>query len=343
MNLYKCISLIVLVLLVGVTPLLAQDAVLPGEVIVSDLGAPRGLAFAEDGTLLIVDAGLGGGQELMLQGPEGFGAVQAGLTGKIVAVGADGAVSEYLGGFPSYAAPSETTGLYRAIPQGDSLWLVVNGNGPAATGAFWNDSVVELDTETLVVRNIINFNNFEAVNDPDGLGYDSNVTDIAWDADGTLYIINAGMNALLTWTEADGLQLVNAWGDNAVPDSIEIADNGDLYIGFLGTGLAPGAAKIEHWSGGEVVETFGGLTAVTDILLTENALYAVQMMIFGEQGPGAGNVVAVTAEGNTPVAEGLIAPFGLAEGPDGALYVSYGTIALVPDVVGGVLRIDAGA
>ena len=89
--------------------------------------------------------------------------------------------------------------------------------------------------------------------------YDTNVADIAWGADGTLYIVDAGSNALYTWTEADGVQLVTAWG-NDVPTAIEIADNGDIYIGFLGEGIAPGAAKIERWSGGEVVETFAGLT-----------------------------------------------------------------------------------
>jgi hypothetical protein len=190
------------------------------------------------------------------------------------------------------------------------------------------------------VRNIINLNDFEAANDPDGSGYDTNVADIAWDADGTLYIVDAGGNDLLSWTAEDGLQLVHAWTDNPVPTSIEIAENGDLYIGFLGEGLAPGAGKIERWSGGELVETFGGLNAVSDILLDGDALYAVQLTVFTEQGPGPGNVVMVTADGATPVAEGLPAPFGIAKGPDGALYVTFGTVAFVPGMTGGVLRLD---
>jgi hypothetical protein len=325
-------------------PALAQEGMppLPGEVVIGDLGAPRGLAFDADGNLLIADAGTGGEQEFTMQGPEGESVVGGGLSGRIISVAPDGTVSDAIAGFPSYAFPSETLGLYRAIPAGDSLWIVFSGNGPATTGAFWNDSVVELDPATLAVRNVINLNNFEVENDPDGNGYDSNVADIAWAADGTLYIVNAGMNALLSWTEADGLQVIQAWPENPVPDSIEVAENGDLYIGFLGAGLAPGAAKIEHWSGGELVETFGGLNAVSDILLDGDTLYAVELVIFGEQGPGPGRVVSVTAEGATPVAEGLPAPFGIAKGPDGALYVSFGTVPLGPGMTGGVVKIEPG-
>jgi hypothetical protein len=188
------------------------------------------------------------------------------------------------------------------------------------------DSVVELDAATLQTRRVINLNNFEATEDPDGNGFDTNVADIAWGADGTLYIVDAGCNCLASWTEADGLQTVQAWPDNPVPTSIEIAENGDFYIGFLGAGLAPGAGKIEHWSNGELVETFSNLNTVSDILLDGDTLYAVQLVIFGETGPGPGSVVTVSADGVTPVAEGLPAPFGIAKGPDGALYVTYGTL-----------------
>ena len=68
----------------------------------------------------------------------------------------------------------------------------------------------------------------------------------------------------------------------------------------------------------------------------------MQLVIFGEQGPGPGSVVSVTADGATPVAEGLLAPFGIAKGPDGSLYVSFGTIAFAPGMMGGVVKIAPG-
>ncbi len=335
----RLILCMLFVLLIGV-PVLAQDMPpMPGEVVIGDLPAPRGIAFDAEGNLLIADAGAGGEVEMVLPGPEGEAPFRMGLTGRIISVAPDGTASDRIGGFPSYASPSETTGLYRAIPQGDSLWVLFSGTGAATVGAFWTDSVVELDATTLATKRVINLNGIEAAQDPDGAGYDSNVTDIAWGADGTLYITNAGGNDLLSWTEDSGLQVVHAWTDNPVPTAIEVAENGDLYIGFLGAGLAPGAAKIEHWSNGELVETFGGLNAVTDILLDGDKLYAVELVLFGEQGPGPGRVVMVDASGSTPIAEGLVAPFGIAKGPDGALYVSYGTIAFAPGMTGGVVKL----
>lgn len=324
-------------------PAVAQEGPpLPGEVVMGDIGAPRGLAFDAAGNLLIVDAGVGGDVEAVVPGPEGEAPVTMGLSGQVLSIAPDGTVSAAVAGMPSYNFGSETIGLYRAIPAGDSLWLIMNGSGAGTFGAYWADSLVELDAATLATKRVISVENFEATQDPDGNGYDSNLTDVAAGPDGTLYLVDAGGNSLLSWTEADGLQLVTAWPDNPVPDSIEIAENGDIYIGFLGAGLAPGAAKIERWSGGELVETFPGLNAVTDILLDGDTLYAVEMVIFGEQGPGPGRVVTVDAMGVTPVAEGLPAPFGIAKGPDGAMYVTFGTIPLGPGMTGGVLKLDMG-
>lgn len=330
-----------LFVLVGLLSTMAQDEMppLPGELVLGDLGAPRGLAFDANGNLLVADAGTGGEASFTLPGPDGEAPVNAGLSGRIISITPDGTVSDRIMGLPSYAFPMETGGVYRIIPHGESLWLLFSGTGSGNTGAYWADSIVEYDAATLVVRTVINLNDFEFTNDPDGNGYDTNVADIAWDSDGTMYIVDAGGNDLLSWTEEGGLQLVHAWPDNPVPTSIEIAENGDLYIGFLGTGMAPGAGKIEHWSGGELIETFSDLNNVTDILLDGDALYAVQLMRLTEQGPGPGSVVIVTADGVTPVAEGLIAPFGIAKGSDGALYVTFGTLAFAPGMTGGVVKL----
>ena len=334
--------LVVLLVLVAVAlPALAQDVPpLPGEEVIGGLDAPRGIAFDGNGNLIVAVAGSGGDVQLTLPMPEGEATMQLGLSGRIVSVAPDGTSTDLIPGFPSYAAPSETTGLYRAIPNGDSLWVIFSGTGPMTVGAFWTDTIAEIDMATLATKRIINFNAYELANDPDGNGYDSNVTDLAWAADGTMYITNAGMNALLSWTEADGLATVAAWPENSVPTSVEVAEDGSLYVGFLGEGLAPGAGKIEHWANGELVETFAGLNTITDILLDGDTLYAVELVLFTEQGPGPGRVITVNAEGATPVAEGLLAPFALAQDAEGALYVSYGTIAFAPGMTGGVVKLD---
>ena len=339
--LFKCIVVLTLVF-VGLFPTMAQDEMppLPGELVLGDLGAPRALAFDTDGNLLVAVAGTGGETEFTMPGPEGESAVHAGLSGRVVSIAPDGTATDLIMGLPSYAMEMETLGVYRIIPHGESLWLLFTGAGAGNTGAFWQDSVVEYDAETLTVKTVINLNYFEATEDPDGNGYDTNVADIAWGADGTLYIVDAGGNDLLSWTVEGGLQLVHAWVDDPVPTSIEVAENGDLYIGFLGAGFAPNAGKIEHWSGGELVETFSSLNTVSDILLDGDTLYAVQLTVFTDQGPGPGSVVMVNADGATPVVEGLPAPFGIAKGADGALYITFGTVAFAPGMTGGVVRLE---
>lgn len=336
----KVVLVVLLLVAIVLLPVAcAGKPVSAGEFLMDGLGAPRGISVDANGNLLVAVAGTGGELKVTMPGPEGETEMGLGLTGQVLSVAPDGSATPLIAGFPSYASPMETLGVYRIIPHGDSLYLLFSGSGAAVTGGFWMDSIVEYDPATLVVRNIINLQDFEAQNDPDGNGYDSNVADIAWDAEGTMYIADAGGNSLLTWTEADGLQAVTAWPDNPVPTSVEIAENGDIYIGFLGAGLAPGAAKIEHWSGGELAETFAGLTTVTDILLDGDTLYAVQMFLFGDQGPGPGNVVTVSADGVEVVQGDLPAPFGIAQAADGSFYVTTGTIVMGPDQSGGIYHI----
>lgn len=322
-----------------VSPSVAQDAPpLPGDLVIGDLNTPRGIAFDDKGNLIVTVVGNGGSLEMSAQGPDGQTAYKVGMSGEVRSIGTDGKSSSLITGLPSYASEQETTGVYRAIPKGDSLWLVVSGSGP---GQYWADSVVELDAKSLMTKRVINLYPFEAANNPDGNEIDSNVSDIAWGKDGTLYITYAGGNDLLSWTEKEGLKLVHAWKDNPVPTAVEVADNGDLYLGFLGAGIAPSAAKIEHWSGDTLVETFDKLDAVTDILLDGTHLYAVELFLMTDKGPGPGRVVSVTAQGAQPIAEGLITPFGIAKSANGALYVSFGTVAFAPGMTGGVVKLKS--
>ncbi len=213
---------------------------------------------------------------------------------------------------------------------------MITSGGP---GFYASGTILEYDLATMRITTSIAMAGVEIDNNPDGNEIDSNPTDLAWGANGTMYITDAGANALYSWTAEAGLSLVAAWPDNAVPTSVFVADDGDLYVGFLGAGLAPGAGRVERWSNGELAQTFGGLNAVTDVLVVDGNVYAVELVRFGEQGPGPGGVVLLTEDGSQPVADGLVSPFGLAQGPDGNLYVSFGTIAFAPGMTGGVVRL----
>jgi hypothetical protein len=335
--------LAILAVLGMVTPALAQDS----TTVVDGLNFPRGIVFDEEGNLYITEAG-SGGEKVLLEVDESQ--ITGGLTSQITVVAPDGSTSVAVANFASAFVPFEgaSLGLIRAVPNGDLLWLVLSD---AQNLTVFSDAVVAIDINTHRVVHYIDLFAIEAANNPVNLtdGTEevlSNPSDLAFSPDGTLYIVDTGANVLFSWTEEAGLTMIHAWTENPVPTSIEFADNGEFYIGFLGQGLAPGAGRIEHWSadGSELIETFPGLTNVTDILLdADGNLYASQMVVVGDTGPqpDSGSVVLVTADGATPVLEGLNSPYGLAQDAEGNLLVATNSAFAEPGK-GAVLKIALG-
>ena len=337
-------SVLLLVLLVGLLALAgavaAQDMPPPpGEVVVDGLMQPRGISFGPDGELIVVEGG-DGGDLLLAETPEGN--LMVGMDWSVSSVAADGTKTPLLL-LPSISTGAEALSAYRVYWHDDSWWVIMSGGAPDQPP--WNPlsaTVLQLDPGGRI-QTVIDTWAFEEANNPDGTEeINSNPGDIAWLSDGTMLITDSGANALLSWTAADGLQLVHAWG-NDVPSSVDVTADDEVYIGFLGEQIAPGAGRIEHWSGDELVETFGGLTGVTDIAVTDDGtVYAVQLFQAGDDPaapPGPGNIVSVTADGATPVVEGLVLPHSLAIGDDGSIYVTVGTAAFFGPVPCQVLKI----
>ncbi len=293
----------------------AQDAAPMAE----GLFAPRHIAFAEDGTLYIAEAGAGG--DIEAEGP--FGTAGAGATGAVTAVRPDGSTERVLHSLPSLNwGGGEIVGTHALYPAEDAFWLL-QGNGDRRTPYTY--ALVELDPETLRVRQTVDLYAFEVENNPDGEIIDSNPVDLAVADDGTVYIADAGANAVLSWTEEDGVSLFATWSDNPVPTSVAVDPAGDVYIGFLtGFPFPSEGSRIEKYSAdGELLETFSGLSAVVDLLVDGESLYAVEFGQFGDDGwlAQTGRIVTVSADGLTIVAEGLTHPYGLAMSPDQQLYV----------------------
>jgi glucose/arabinose dehydrogenase len=343
------ISLSVIPMLV--LPALAQDATpeatgdmaMPNALL-SGLNNPRGIAYDADGNLYVAEAGAGGDVTLM-SSPDGD--VKAGFTSQITMLSADGKQSVALPGLFSVATGSgEVLGIAAVAADGDSLWLALAGGGPAPNPQpFYGDAVIEVDKTNGRIKNYIDTFAYELANNPDGADVvDSNVNNMAMGPDGTLYIVDTGANDILSWTPEDGLNTFVVWKDDPVPTSLRFADDGSFYVGFLGAGLAPGAGKVEHWSadGKTLIETFGGLTTVTDVAVGQDgSVYAVELLTqFGEQGPvpNTGAVVKVDASGATPVAENLPQPYSLAQAPEGSWAVSVGS-TFGPPGTGAVIKI----
>jgi len=313
----------------------------PANAIASGLSNPRNIAYDTDGSLYIAEAGAGGA---VVVAHTDQGDATAGFSSQVSVVGADGSQSVWLPGLTSFSSPTgETLGLEAAYPQGDSVWLVFGGAAPGTPPPFYMDAVEEVDKASGRVKTYIDVYNYEKTNNPDGAEIDSDAAALAWGADGTLYIIDAAGNDILSWTASGGLKTFAAWKDDPVPTGMAFASDGSFYVSFLGTGIAPGAGKIEHWSadGKTLIETFSNLTAVTTVAVgKDGGVYAVELAQFGAQGPmpNSGSVVEVSKDGATTVEDGLNAPYGLAQAPDGSWAVTVNS-TFAPPGSGAVVKV----
>jgi hypothetical protein len=329
----KLFLLVLLLSLSGLSVFAQNDAIASG------LNNPRHISFGPDGTLYIAEAGSGG--DIDVEGP--YGPVVMGLTAQVSAVSPDGEqsviVPELVSMDNGFGSIEGVTAVYASE---DALWLVLGmGPQPAPEGTTV-EAIVSLDPASMEASQVIDVRAFEEENNPDEAAeLVSNPIDLAVAPDGTLLILDASGNSLLSWTEADGLQLVNVWVPvpneaQAVPTALEVDTDGNVYVGFLsGYPFDAGAARIEMWTNGELAQTYDGLTLVTDIHLTDDGtLYAVQMAEgFGDQGyiAESGSVVTVSDAGVEVVAEGLNYPYGIAEAPDGTLVVTVNSAFSEPD------------
>jgi len=321
------------------------------------LNSPRHISFGSDGTLYIAEAGKGGNQDG--EGP--YGAITAdektgvgiGTTGQISAVAPDGTQSVLI---PELASMNigfgQVYGPMDVYVTGTSYWIVL-GLGAKNPGLGKRaDALVQYGRSDKALDKVVDLSTFENDNNPDQNPDDkvSNPADIAVAEDGTIYLADASANSVLTWTEQGGLKLFAAWpvGENeasAVPTSVAVDANGDVYVGFLtGFPFTAGTSRIEvYTSAGKLKATYDNLSFITDVLVTEDGtIYAVQFASsFGDQGwtPGSGSVVEVTEDGSTPIAENLNFPYGIALSPDGLLAVSVNTFGSAPDS-GRVILVD---
>lgn len=326
----QTIQRLFVLMIVGVlliVPAFAQES--DPAPILTGLNNPRHLAFADDGTLYVVEAGRGG--DLDVEGP--FGPSKSGDTAAVVAVRPDATAERFVEGLPSLdSLNGEILGAHSVYPAEDGLWVAI-GNGASDTANI--NTVLKLNWETLEAEVTIDVGAFEAANNPAGdeIGgvpwIDSNVVDLTASADGVVYIVDAGGNTVYSWTAETDLVPFAAWADNPVPTSVAVNAEGDVFISFLiGYPFPEGGSRVERYSAeGELLETYEGLTAVVDLLLVQEVLYAVEFGVFNPNagwGETSGRVVQVAADEITVIAEGLSYPYGVAANADGDLFVTVG-------------------
>jgi hypothetical protein len=324
------------------TALDAQSAML---VVASGLDNPRGLAFDADGALYVAEAGRGGTSTACAPAPEPpFTNRCYGPTGAITRVLAVGDQRRIVVGLPSIAGP---TGGQAQGPADISFgmgatWVTIGFAGNPATRAPLEAVGALMGRLVRVNSNgtfdtLVDISAHEAANNPDGTAVDSNpfglevLTDraIVADAGANAVLQIAGTGAISTLAVMPSRVLAGTSPTQSVPTSIEVAPNGDIYVGELtGVPFPVGGARVFRIpaGGGTPEVVAAGFTNIMDIALGPDGRgYVLEHDADGIFGPGVdGRLIRINGDGTQTVlaSAGLTKPGGMAIGADGAIFVS---------------------
>lgn len=322
-----------------------------GETIAAGLNGPQGVHVAEDGTVWVIDAGMGGEMQFTAADPASGGErpVAYGDSAQLVMVGPDGSQST-VAMLPSAMVgegmQAETAGGGRIeVIDGEVYMTVGEWQGSfSADRPEMAGSVVKLDGDSisLVADTWTN----EETNNPDGFGLHSHPYGLATGPDGILYIADAGGNALLRTDPATGaIETVavfdgvpgmpfpnggrgGAMESDPVPTDVIVMDDGTVYVSILpGFPFIPGSGKVVQVApDGSVSDYATNLTMITDLTQgPDGAMYGIQFAIFTEQGPqfGSGAIVRIQEGDSTEVlVDGLPFPTAIDFDADGNGYVT---------------------
>lgn len=304
---------------------------------------PQGVLVAPDGSIYVIEAGVGGNEVLNIRLPDGK--VMPGKFGnsaRVVRITPDGKQAVVVS-LPSLLGDHGAIGGGRlAMLNGDlyvtnGIW-VENYEGKRRP----NTSAV-LKIADGKVTEVANTWDLEETENVGGFIKDSHPYGVAVGPDGNLWVADAGANALLKVDpKTSKIQVVAVFegqpfaeanpmrgGKNEtdpVPTAVAFDKAGNAYVSLLPGSMMPGASRVMKVdSSGKISEFAKGLTAVTDLRMgPDGNLYAVQLGQFGEKGPvpKTGSVVRINPDGTTQVVLGeLTLPVSVDFNQEGDAYV----------------------
>ena len=361
----------------------AHQAVLTvadGQVVMSGLHNPRGLAFGPDGALFVAEAGTGGPGPCVTIVATAYCYGPTGSISRLL----DGVQEVVVSGLPSIAAPNGTA-------QGaDGLSITGYGQAYVTTGLETDPNqrnTPELQGMARIIRLsaaalrgnargheheswefVADPGAYEIANNPDCGRSDTDPFGLLAEPNG-LIIADAGGNSFLrldpsgelstflpmqsryTTPLHDGCPVPAGYPavqpKETVPTSIVKGADGAYYIGQLaGVPITAGAAKIYRWVPGSAPEVWlTGFTYIVAMATDDAGNIYVAQYTDGVSGGALlpGSVYRVAPDGmRERIVTGVRSPTGITIGPDGALYVTqYGAkTRQVP--LGEVLRFTLG-
>lgn len=326
----------------------AQPA--PFTVIAHGLNNPRGLAVAPDGSIYVAEAGAGGPGPCVKGGEGGMACL--GLTGAVTRI-QSGRQTRVLIDLPSVAAKggAEATGPSNVYVAPDGTVYVsmqgVDSSSPAAFGttaaALWH--VLRL-TGIGRYRYASSFYTYEATHNPDGREINSDPYAVKVRGGHTI-VADAAANDLLSMDASGRISTLAVFPTRmvpgpggkavpmeAVPDSLAMGADGAYYVGELtGFPFPVGGARIYRVVPGQKPVVYAsGFTNIIGLAFgPDGNLYVLEIFKggLGNVNPKkpatlSGALIRLGPGGTRTViaSQGLVAPAGLAIGPDGSIYVS---------------------
>lgn len=321
------------------------------EVVATGLANPRGMDFGDDGALYVAEAGVGGDGPCAM-GPEGNEEC-FGHSGGVTRI-AGGVAERVIDGLASRAAEGgmSATGPNDVSVVGDAVYVLIGLGGDPASRVDLDAGAEELGhlfvSDTDGLRLVVDVAAYETDNNPDAMAFDANPFAIDVHDDGTAYIVDAGMNALLQMDAEGTLSTLAVFPNrmaeapdgaeipmNSVPTGLATAlDNAALVGELTGFPFPPGGASLTMVpsGGGDPVVIQEGFTNIIDVALgPDGSLYVLEMLKGGMLAidPAApasmeGQLTRIAPDGARSVlaSEGLVWPTGLAVDDRGVPFVA---------------------
>jgi sugar lactone lactonase YvrE len=324
----------------GVAVVSAQEM---STTVATGLNGPMGVLVTSDGSVWVIDTGVGGDREVEFPSPLSgeLTVYKYGQTARIIRIDAEGTQAE-VAILPSvYTSPGDGAGGSRLAMLNGTLYATIgalSGDGPPEMGA-----VVRIEAGR--VTEVVNVWDFESDQNPDGFRLESNPYGLAAGPDGNLWVADAAGNDLLKIDPDTGqIEVVavfdgvpspipnpgrgDAMESDPVPTGVTFDEDGNVYVSLLpGVPFLPGSAKVvKVTTDGDVSDHATGLTMLTDLRTgPDGELYAVSFGRFSEQGPvpNSGAIIRVK-EGteSEEILSGLSFPTSIDFNAGGDAYVT---------------------
>ena len=322
------------------------------SVAASGLANPR-FVTVEDGIAYVTLAGSAGDEAIFAEAGEGTPEptepiTMYGATGSVVAILADGTVSDVATGLPSFTFGTEVVGPAGIDIENGIAYVATGGVGPA-TGTVpalaGRAAVWSIDLQSGEATIVADLETYEIEQNPDPYHIDSDPYGLVIGEDGMIYVADAGGNDIVKVDPATGETSILAVipglpgqqpnpdrGDTTeidpVPTGLALAPDGGLYVSLLSGGpFFPQTAALMHVAmDGTVTTVATGLTMLGDVKVApDGSIYVVTMSenFIDPAGPAPGAIVKINEDGtNTPVIAGIPFPNGIAFDGEGNAYIT---------------------